>query len=304
MSTVIVFAVLAVITVGVVAVALYFVFKGDDQSASSRVEPGPRSRTTSQPRSSGHSLMVRKPAQASNVPRPAPPQKARPVTAASPQPSRTAQRWKVVAPGDDHDGQIGTADPVHDYDDEFVYLKFSGDAETYAFRHAEVTAMAAVTSDRTAATAAPKKSAQGRTSPAISAPTRTAPPVESPAPPSHVAGASDGWSSQANLQRWSQGLSKGGRVSLVGATALVAAAVAVLAVVGIGASGRSQSYEEGYRIAGGREWAAQMLRTASADVVCQRMYSLLMRHPEKAEVITDKADYIQGCEDAMRDATS
>ena len=135
----IVFAVLAVITVGVVAVALYFVFKGDDHSASSRAEPGPRSRTTSQPRSSGNSPMVRKPAQASNVPRPAPPQKARPVTAASPQPSRTPQRWKVVAPGDDHDGQIGTADPVDDYDDEFVYLKFSGDAETYAFRHGEVT---------------------------------------------------------------------------------------------------------------------------------------------------------------------
>lgn len=86
--------------------------------------------------------MVRKPAQASNVPRPAPPQKARPVTAASPQPSRTAQRWKVVAPGDGHDGQIGTADPVHGYDDEFVYLKFSGDAETYAFRHAEVVPVA------------------------------------------------------------------------------------------------------------------------------------------------------------------
>lgn len=86
--------------------------------------------------------MVRKPAQASNVPRPAPPQKARPVTAPSPQPSRTSQRWKVVAPGDDHDGQNGTADPVHDYDDEFVYLKFSGDAETYAFRHAEVVPVA------------------------------------------------------------------------------------------------------------------------------------------------------------------
>jgi hypothetical protein len=82
-----------------------------------------------------------------------------------------------------------------------------------------------------------------------------------------------------------------------------AASIAVLAFA-VGCGGKSESYEEGYRSGGGREWATQMLRTASPDVVCQRMYTALMRHPEKADVITDKGEYMQGCEDALREATS
>lgn len=82
----------------------------------------------------------------------------------------------------------------------------------------------------------------------------------------------------------------------------VIAAVAGIAV-GAGCAGKSESYEQGYASGGGREWATQMLTTASADVICQDMYASLMQRPEKADVITDKADYLQGCEDAMRDAT-
>lgn len=80
------------------------------------------------------------------------------------------------------------------------------------------------------------------------------------------------------------------------------AAVAVLASTA-GCSGKSESYEQGYASGGGREWAMQMLTTASADVVSQRMYASLIQRPEKADVITDQADYLQGCQDAMRDAT-
>jgi hypothetical protein len=46
---------------------------------------------------------------------------------------------KVIAPGDDHEGQTGTMYEVPDDDDDSqVFVKFSGDSEFYAFGRDEI----------------------------------------------------------------------------------------------------------------------------------------------------------------------
>ena len=76
-----------------------------------------------------------------------------------------------------------------------------------------------------------------------------------------------------------------------------AASIAVLTSV-VGCAGKSESYEEGYRISGGREWATQMLMSQSPDVICNGMYELRKTQTD----ISDKDDFVRGCQDALKDA--
>jgi hypothetical protein len=63
-------------------------------------------------------------------------------TAANPE-LRVGGSAKVVAAGDDHQGQTGIIDAPSDADDGIeVYMRFSGDPDVYAFRRDEVVAVA------------------------------------------------------------------------------------------------------------------------------------------------------------------
>lgn len=89
--------------------------------------------------------------------RTSPPQKvvdSRPVQNSTPASRQQRTRMKVAAAGDDHHGQIGSVDEAYGRDRDFVYLKFRGDTETYAFRHSEV--VPADADSQTAASRAPE----------------------------------------------------------------------------------------------------------------------------------------------------
>ena len=116
-----------------------------------------------------------------------------PASKAKPQPKSIELRLggfaEVVAPGDDHDGQIGKIHTFFDDDDEFdVCMRFRGDSETYAYRRDEVVAVVGPQTDRKLTPTAagsqhpkpkPASGSKSHTSAKPSAPTAAQPPGRS-----------------------------------------------------------------------------------------------------------------------------
>jgi hypothetical protein len=119
-----VLAVAGVVVLIAVVVAVVLLIKGDPK-------PAPR---TSTPRA-----QMAAPISSSRPGAPPPPKRAPSRNAAF----RPGGRAKVIASGDSHHGQVGTIDPLYGDDDKYVFLKFPGDSETYAFRPNEVSAIQA-----------------------------------------------------------------------------------------------------------------------------------------------------------------
>ncbi len=212
---------------------------------------------------------------ATSPPRAAPELKIRSTAAPDTTTLLRGQAVKVVAPGDDFDGRVGTIfkviDDDEDYDDMDVFVKFADEDDAFAFRRDEVARepMRTAHPSRPAEDASqPQKNAASRTrstTPPKAAPKntssankKTSPAVGQPTKPGSPSVGSDSWNAKAQMvarsgQSWLQSIKdigpnavqRGSGRWVTGVAMLVGGAVLILSTLLVW--GRTTS--DGYAIA-------------------------------------------------------